>query len=95
MTGHDGSVYRRGAYGHLGYRLTPRLEGVLRVDTWDPDTGSETTAASVTERDYVLGVNVFLARHNVKVQANYLRKTFNDGVLPSRDVLLVNTQTFW
>jgi phosphate-selective porin len=95
MAGHDGALERRGAYGHLGYRFTPWLEGVLRVDAWDPDRRSDATPATVSERDYVLGINLLLSHHNLKLQANYLRKTFHDGVLPSRDVFLVNTQTFW
>ena len=95
MTGHDGAIRRRGAYGHVGYRFTPKLEGVLRIDSWDPDTGSEGTPSTVGERDYVAGMNLFLSRHNLKLQANYLRKTFRDGVVPARDVFLVNTQTFW
>lgn len=95
MAGRDGAVERLGAYGHLGYRFTPRLEAVLRIDQWDPDTRSDATAATVGERDYVLGMNVFLSRHNLKLQASYLRKTFREGVLPSRDVVLLNTQTFW
>lgn len=95
MTGRDGVLRRRGAYGHLGYRFTPHLEGVLRVDRWDPDTRSDDSASTVGERDYIAGVNVFLSQHNLKLQANYMRKTFHDGVLPSRDVVLLNTQTFW
>ena len=95
MTGHDGALHRRGAYGHAGYRFSPRVEGVLRVDTWDPDTDSDATASSVAERDYIAGVNVFLSQHNLKLQANYLRKTFHDDVVPARNVFLINTQTFW
>ncbi len=95
MTGRDGPVHRRGAYGHAGYRFSPRVEGVLRFDTWDPDTDSDGTPSSVRERDYIAGVNVFLSQHNLKLQANYLRKTFHDDVVPARDVFLINTQTFW
>jgi hypothetical protein len=71
------------------------VEGVFRVDVWDPDRRSDATPATVRERDYVFGMNVFLSRHNLKLQANYLRKTYRDGVLPSRNAVLVNTQTFW
>lgn len=95
MTGHDGAVHRRGAYGHVGYRFMPKLEGVLRLDTWDPDTGSDAMPSTVGERDYIAGMNLFLSQHNLKLQANYLRKTFHDGVVPARDVFLLNTQTFW
>jgi phosphate-selective porin len=94
MTGRDGTLHRRGAYGHVGYRFSPRVEGVVRFDTWDPDIDTDGTASSVRERDYIAGINVFLSEHNLKLQANYLRKTFHD-VLPARDVFLINTQTFW
>lgn len=95
MTGHDGPLSRRGYYGHLGWRLAPKVEAVLRLDTWDPDTRSEATSASMLERDYLAGVNVFLSGHNLKLQANYLRKTFPHGQVGGRNVFLVNTQTFW
>lgn len=95
MTGEDGPLHRRGFYAHVGYRFKPKLEWVFRVDGWDPDTASEDTPLSVSELDYVTGFNVFLSKHNLKLQVNYLRKTFGSDALESRNVLLVNTQTFW
>jgi hypothetical protein len=95
MAGHDGPLSRRGYYGHVGYRFMPRLEAVFRVDTWDPDTSSESTSTSALERDYVAGFNLLLNQHNLKLQLNYLRKTFPSDLLPARNVFLVNTQTFW
>ena len=95
MTGHDGPLSRRGYYAHAGYRFLPKLEAVARLDNWDPDTRAETTPQSVTERDYVAGLNLLLNEHSLKVQANYIRKTFRTDVLPSRNVFLINTQTFW
>jgi hypothetical protein len=95
MMGHDGSVTRRGYYGHVGWRLSPRVEAVLRLDSWDPDTRSEATPLAVVERDYVVGVNVLLSQHNLKLQANYLRKTFPSGRLGSRNLFLINSQAFW
>ena len=95
MTGHDGGLRRRGAYGHVGYRFSRHVEGVARVDAWDPDIDTDAAPSSVSERDYIAGLNVFLSQHNLKLQANYLRKTFHDDVLPARGVFLVNTQTFW
>jgi hypothetical protein len=95
MTGRDGVLRRRGAYGHVGYRFSPRVEGVVRLDAWDPHTGSDGDASTVGERDFIAGVNVFLSQHNLKLQANYLRKTFHGDVVPARDVVLFNAQTFW
>ena len=95
MTGEDGPLNRRGFYAHVGYRFKPKFEWVFRVDGWDPDTAREDTPASVSELDYVTGFNFFILKHNLKLQANYLRKTFGSDALESRNVLLVNTQTFW
>lgn len=95
MAGRDGPLNRRGFYGHVGYRFGSKVEGVFRLDGWDPDTASESTPASVSELDYVTGFNVFLSQHNLKLQVNYIRKTFGSEALPSRNLLLVNTQTFW
>ncbi len=95
MMGHDGLLSRRGYYGHIGYRIRPSFEVIARVDSWDPDTALESTPASVSEFDYVTGFNVYLWKHHLKLQANYLHKTFGSSALPSRNVLLLNTQAFW
>lgn len=95
MTGNDGVVSRRGYYAHLGYRIAPKLEVVVRTDGWDPDTRSESMPEALSERDYLVGFNVLLNQHNLKLQANYVRKTFHDSLAPSRNVLLVNSQAFW
>lgn len=94
MTGRDGPVPRRGGYAHAGYRITPEVQVVARYDAWDPDTRSETGVADAAERDYLGGVNWYVAGNNLKVQANYIRKTFGAS-LPSRAYLLVNLQTMW
>lgn len=95
MTGKDGVLHRRGYYGHFAYHFTRKWEGVLRFDTWDPDRRQETNAANVTERDYIAGVNYFIQESHVKLQFNYYRKTFTNGIVPSRNVALINLQTWW
>lgn len=95
MTGADGAIHRRGYYGHFVYQFEPRFQGIFRVDTWDPDISKETTAASASERDYVAGFNYFIRERYFKLQFNYVRKTFANGLLPSRNVLLLNLQTWW
>ena len=95
MTGSDGAVHRRGYYGHFGYKFDPKFQGIFRVDTWDPDISRENNAASATERDYVAGFNYFIREKYFKLQFNYLRKTFANGLIPSRNVLLLNLQTWW
>lgn len=95
MTGSDGAVHRRGYYGHFGYQFDPKFQGIFRVDTWDPDIARENNAANATERDYVAGFNYFIRERYFKLQFNYLRKTFANGLVPSRNVLLLNLQTWW
>jgi hypothetical protein len=95
MTGSDGAIHRRGYYGHLAYLFNPKIQGVFRVDTWDPDISRETTAASATERDYVAGFNYFIREKYFKLQFNYVRKTYGNHLIPSRNVLLLNLQTWW
>jgi phosphate-selective porin len=95
MTGSDGPIHRRGYYGHFGYHFAPKFQAVFRLDTWDPDISKETTTASATERDYVAGFNYFIRERYFKLQFNYLRKTYANHLLPSRNVLLLSLQTWW
>jgi phosphate-selective porin len=95
MTGKDGDLHRRGYYGHFGYRFKPRVEGIFRFDTWDPDTRREFNAGNVTERDCITGFNYYIKENQVKLQLNYLRKAFADHIAPSRNLVLVNLQTSW
>ncbi|MBV9772823.1 MAG: hypothetical protein JO040_02695, partial [Gemmatimonadetes bacterium] len=94
VAGRDGAVRRRGGYAHAGYRLTPTVQAVARYDVWDPDTRREGTAADTRERDWLGGVNWYLSGNNLKLQADLVRKTLGAS-LPSRNLLLVNLQTFW
>jgi uncharacterized coiled-coil protein SlyX len=95
MTGTDGDLHRVGYYTHFGYRINPKVEAIFRFDSWDPDTRFETNSSNVTERDYIAGFNYFITENNVKLQVNYLRKTFNQGITPSRNLILINLQTSW
>jgi phosphate-selective porin len=95
MAGKDSQTHRLGYYTHFGYRLTPKLEALFRFDSWDPDTRIETSSLNVAERDYVAGFNYFITENNVKFQFNYIRKTFAQNIVPSRNLLLANLQTSW
>ena len=95
MAGSDGDIHRRGYYTHFGYKVTPKLQAVVRYDTWDPNTRLEGSAADVTERDFITGFNYQILENNVKFQANYVRKTFTDGITASRNVFTLNLQTSW
>jgi hypothetical protein len=93
MAGTDSGRRRFGYYGHVGYTVNTRLEGIVRLDTWDPDTRSEITLATASERDVVGGVNYWWAP--VRLQLNYIRKTFPGGVQPSANVARLNVQLAW
>ena len=95
MLGIDGDVHRRGYYAHVGYRFVPKVEGIFRFDMFDPNTRLETTGLTVTERDYITGLNYYIKDHNFKVQFNYIRKTFTRGITPSRNLFVINMQTAW
>jgi hypothetical protein len=95
MGGIDGDIHRLGYYTHFGYRITHKLEAIFRIDGFDPDRRRETNAANVSEIDYVGGLNYFITDHNVKLQFNYLRKTFNNGIQTPRNLFIANLQTSW
>ncbi|MGH9933116.1 MAG: porin [Pyrinomonadaceae bacterium] len=95
MTGSDGAIHRRGYYGHFGYQFNERAQGVFRIDTWDPDISKENTAASASERDYVAGVNYLVREKYFKLQFNYVRKTYANQLIRSRNFMLLNFQTWW
>jgi phosphate-selective porin len=95
VAGADGDLDRRGFYALVGYRPAPRLEAVVRFDTWDPDLDADDAAASAAERDYLAGLTYTLAGSPVRIQANYVRKHFADEVAPTRNLLMLNLQTAW
>ena len=95
MTAKDADLHRLGYYTHLGYKITPRVEAIFRFDSYDPDRRHETSATDVTERDYVTGFNYFINEQKLKLQFNYLRKTFERGITPSGNLVLINLQTPW
>ncbi|HWI16411.1 MAG TPA: porin [Vicinamibacterales bacterium] len=94
MGGRDAAVTRHGGYAQVTARVRKALTAVVRFDTWDPDTRSEASAATVTERAWLGGFTYVLHPSGVWLQGNYIRKTF-DGLIPSRNVFMTNVQTAW
>ena len=94
MAGNDGLIARRGYYVQAMARLHPTLQAVLRADVWDPDTRNDLTAVTVSERDWVTGLNYQPRAQKVLLQFNYVRKSLMD-VQPPRHVFLTNVQTAW
>lgn len=95
MTGKDDLLGRRGYYGHFAYHFSPEWEGILRFDSWDPDTALESSATDVTEEDYVAGFNYFISGSRAKLQFNYVRKTFANDVADALDLAVLKLQTWW
>lgn len=95
MSGKDADFHRLGYYTHFGYRIRPKVEAVFRFDAFDPDTRRETSSANVTERDYIGGFNYYINENHLKLQVNYVRKTFHNQITPARNLVLVNLQTAW
>jgi phosphate-selective porin OprO/OprP len=95
MRGADADFNRIGYYVHVGYKINPRLESIFRVDSWDPDRRHDSNASNVGERDYVMGLNYLMADNHAKFQLNYVRKTFANGIVPSRNLVLLGLQTSW
>ena len=94
MNGWDGDSHGVGFYGHAGFKLTPAIEAVARYDVWNPNTDLDDSAKTTIERDYIAGINYYIAGANVKLQANYIHKTF-DAFADTQDLLLLNLQTSW
>jgi hypothetical protein len=67
----------RSYYGTVGYRFTPKLEGILRYDYLDAnrDLGGDTTV-----RDIIAGLNYYIKGNNAKIQVNVLRREGASGL---------------
>lgn len=95
MGGVDGDIHRLGYYAHFGYRITPKIEAIFRVDSFDPNTRLETSSSNVTELDYIGGFNWNITENNFRFQVNYIRRTFNNGIQSPKNLFLANLQTSW
>lgn len=91
----DVDLHRLGYYTHFGYKITPKIEAIFRLDSFDPDRRRETNSANVFELDYVGGFNYYITENNFKFQFNYIRKTFNNGIVSPKNLFLANLQTSW
>jgi hypothetical protein len=83
----------RGYYASLGYLFNPRIEGVLRYDTFD----SARNLANAEARDITLGLNYYIKGNNAKIQANIVRRNGAPGspiadLRPDRTEIRTNFQ---
>ncbi|HEY6904125.1 MAG TPA: porin [Candidatus Acidoferrales bacterium] len=66
LWGHDGTIRRQGWYALAAYRFVPKLEGVLRYDTFNANLGVPNSRVGT----YLGGMNWYVSPW-VKLQANY------------------------
>ncbi len=96
MQGKDANVLRQGYYALASYRLRQGFEPVFRFDVFDPDVShTHLNAATAPERDFIAGFNWYISGTHLKIQANYVRKTFAKDIIPVRNLIFVNLQTAW
>jgi uncharacterized coiled-coil protein SlyX len=59
----------QGYYAHAGYLFSPKIEGVLRYDTFNFDRNISDAAV----KEISAGLNYFIKGNNAKIQANIVR----------------------
>lgn len=71
-----------GYYGTLAYRITPRLQALVRYDKFDPNKA----AANDMRTEYTAGINYFVKGQALKLMLNYVYYTVENGTYGSRIV---------
>lgn len=69
-----------GYYGTLAYRITPRLQALIRYDKFDPNKA----AANDMRTEYTAGINYFVKGQALKLMLNYVYYTVENGTYGSR-----------
>lgn len=85
--GRDDATRKRGWYVLGAYRFVPKLEGVLRFDSFDPDRGASRDRTDT----YLGGINWYFSRW-VKLQADY--GVVDDGARDSLTNLILTQLQF-
>lgn len=75
-----------GFYGTLAYRITPRLQALIRFDQFDPNKVKKNDI----RREYTAGINYFVKGQALKLMLNYVLYSVENGTYGSR--LLLGTQ---
>lgn len=75
-----------GFYGTLAYRVTPRIQALVRYDHFDPNKNK----ANDIRREYTAGINYFVKGQALKLMLNYVLYSVENGTYGSR--ILVGTQ---
>lgn len=69
-----------GYYGTLYYRITPRIQALLRYDKFDPNKN----ARNDMRTEYTAGINYFIKGQALKLMLNYTYYTVENGLYGQR-----------
>lgn len=75
-----------GFYGTLAYRVTPRIQALVRYDQFDPNKNK----GNDIRREYTAGINYFVKGQALKLMLNYVLYSVENGTYGSR--IMVGTQ---
>lgn len=75
-----------GYYGTLAYRITPRLQALVRYDNFDPNKNK----ANDMRTEYTAGLNYFVKGQALKLMLNFVYYTVENGTYGSR--IMTGTQ---
>lgn len=75
-----------GINGTLSYRVTPKLQALVRYDKFDPNTEKDNDIRT----EYTAGLNYFLKDHAAKLMLNYVLYSLQNGTYGSK--IMVGTQ---
>lgn len=69
-----------GYYGTLAYRVSPRIQALVRYDQFDPNKSK----ANDIRTEYTAGLNYFVKGQALKLMLNYVYYTVENGAFGSR-----------
>lgn len=69
-----------GYYGTLAYRITPRIQTLLRYDHFDPNKNR----ANDIKTEYTTGINYFIKGQSLKLMLNFVYYTIENGLYGSK-----------
>ena len=81
--GYSVDKHATGFYSTLAYRLTPKLQAMIRYDEFDPNKD----IANNRKKEYVAGINYFIKGQALKLMMNYVFCQ-NEGLKDSHRVML-------
>jgi hypothetical protein len=83
-----------------GYMVMPRIELAVRYEQLDFDDNNVYVGTKGEDRvrELTVGINYYIKKHHMKIQANYVKKTFTmptGTALPEDDQFLVTTNYYF